>query len=106
MTGIAADGVPYRNPPQPRGPRRQKLHHRIKAQAANANGAMGGAHPYGTADTPMLMPLVAVTTSASAGGAEITSAVQDLVPLVTADGAVVPATGPGRWDQLRAAGRI
>jgi hypothetical protein len=28
-----------------------------------------------------------------------------LAPMVTADGALVPATQPGGWDQLRAAGR-
>lgn len=28
-----------------------------------------------------------------------------LAPIVTADGALVPATSPGAWDQLRAAGR-
>lgn len=27
-------------------------------------------------------------------------------PLITADGAAVPATGPGAWGQLRAAGRV
>jgi hypothetical protein len=29
---------------------------------------------------------------------------EDLAPLVTADGAMVPATAPGRWDQLALAG--
>jgi hypothetical protein len=28
-----------------------------------------------------------------------------LSPLITSDGAEVPATGPGQWDQLIAAGR-
>lgn len=28
-----------------------------------------------------------------------------LAPIVTADGALIPATMPGGWDQLRAAGR-
>jgi hypothetical protein len=28
-----------------------------------------------------------------------------LSPLITPDGAEVPATGPGQWDQLIAAGR-
>lgn len=28
-----------------------------------------------------------------------------LAPMVTADGALVPATAPGTWDQLHAAGR-
>jgi hypothetical protein len=29
-----------------------------------------------------------------------------LSALVTSDGAMIPATGPGQWDQLVAAGRI
>lgn len=28
-----------------------------------------------------------------------------LAPMLTADGALIPATQPGGWDQLRAAGR-
>lgn len=28
-----------------------------------------------------------------------------MAPLITADGALVPATSAGAWDQLRAAGR-
>jgi hypothetical protein len=36
------------------------------------------------------------------GGASLTS----LSPLIASDGAPIPATGPGRWDQLYAAGRI
>jgi hypothetical protein len=36
------------------------------------------------------------------GGAALTSH----SPLITSDGAEIPATGPGRWDQLYAAGRI
>jgi predicted nucleic acid-binding protein len=34
----------------------------------------------------------------------VTLAMQDLAPLVTADGALLPATGPGNWDQLALAG--
>ena len=100
---IAADGAPYQNPPV-RGPRKQKLHHRIKGQAANSTRAMAGSHPYGSGDTPLIMPLALVQVS-DEGSGSVSMAVSDLVPLVTADGAVVAATGPGRWDQLRAAGR-
>jgi hypothetical protein len=28
-----------------------------------------------------------------------------LSPIIASDGAAIPATGPGRWDQLTAAGR-
>lgn len=36
------------------------------------------------------------------GGAALTP----FSPLITSDGAPIPATGPGQWDQLYAAGRI
>lgn len=29
-----------------------------------------------------------------------------LAPLIASDGAAIPATGPGQWDQLIAAGRL
>jgi len=61
--------------------------------------AMGDYHPWGTRETPMLMPLALVTQS-DAG-----IAVQDMTPIITADGAMIPATAPGSWGQLRAAGR-
>ena len=32
-------------------------------------------------------------------------AMQEVLPIVAADGAMVPATAPGRWDQLWQAGR-
>lgn len=31
---------------------------------------------------------------------------QPVTSLITSDGAMIPATGPGRWDQLVTAGRI
>jgi hypothetical protein len=34
-----------------------------------------------------------------------TVGLEPMAPMITADGALVPATMPGAWDQLRAAGR-
>lgn len=61
----------------------------------------GAASPGGT---PQEMPLQQVTVSYD-GGPYVTLGSSELVPLVTADGAAVPATAPGRWGQLRQAGR-
>ena len=59
----------------------------------------GAASPGG----PQVMPLAQVVTS------RVNSQYVDLgyrmfTPLFAADGAMVPATGPGRWGQLVAAG--
>lgn len=75
------------------------LHRRIAAAGQGMPAAMGTYHPWGTAATPMLMPLALVTQT------EAGLAVQDMTPLLTADGAMIPATAPGSWGQLRAAGR-
>lgn len=56
-------------------------------------------HPYGTGATPMVMPLARVMIGADG------MTYETLQPLWTADGAAVPATAPGSWGQLYAAGR-
>jgi hypothetical protein len=61
--------------------RKVKLAGRIMSQHANTSQAMTGSHPYGTAATPMEMPSVLVTVSAG--------------PLITADGAPIPAGQAG-----------
>lgn len=81
--------------------RRVQLHHRIKAQAANQAVSMGDAHP--AVPAPMQTPLAQVTVH-PVDSNYVTLAMQGLAPLTTADGAMVPATGPGRWDQLALAG--
>ena len=81
--------------------RRIQLHHRIKAQAVNHQTAMGDAHP--AVPAPMQTPLAQVTVH-PVDSNYVTLAMQGLAPLTTADGAMVPATGPGRWDQLALAG--
>ena len=64
--------------------------------------------------TPDVRPVSAETISApiehAASQLIITPGVgaglSPLTSLVTSDGALIPATGPGGWDQLHAAGRI
>lgn len=84
--------------------RGQFLHQRIKKQAANHSAAMSSAHPAGGPQTVYTMPLALVTVQPYNSN-YVTLGMQDLAPIITADGAAVPATMPGRWDQLRQAGR-
>ncbi len=72
------------------------LHRRIARQPTAGRQAMGDFHP--VAPQPMDWSVVRVTFTGD--GATI----EEMVPLWTADGAPVPATGPGHWDQLYAAG--
>ena len=81
--------------------RRQQLHHRIKGQAANHAAVMAGGHP--AIPAPLMTPLAQVTVN-PVDNNYVTLAMQEYAPLVTADGAMVPSTGPGRWDQLALAG--
>ena len=78
------------------------LHRRIKTQAVNHASVMGDQHP--AVPGPMLLPLAVVTVNPVSSG-YVTLAMQDLAPITTADGSMVPATAPGGWDQLRLAGR-
>jgi hypothetical protein len=75
-----------------------KLRRRLIGQAGNAAAAAGEHHPHGTADTPMVMPMVHVEF----GGGGVM--VQQMAPLVTANGAMVPATAPGTFGQVHIAG--
>lgn len=50
---------------------------------------------------PAGMPSYQLSIAPGAG-----AGISPLAPLITADGAMIPATGPGGWDQLAAAGRI
>jgi hypothetical protein len=85
--------------------RKTLLHHRIKQQAANHQTVMAGQHPAvaSVTPTPTVMPLAQVTVN-PVDDNYVTLAMQELAPITTADGAMVPATGPGKWDQLALAG--
>lgn len=71
-----------------------RLRDRIAAQPAAAAAAAAGYHPHGNADTPMMMPMVAVQVGP--GG----SYVQQMMPIITPSGAPIAATAPGRYDQV------
>jgi hypothetical protein len=51
------------------------------------------------------MPEALVSVTPEPGGGYSTIAYKSLVPLFTSDGAVIPASSPGGWGQLRLAGR-
>lgn len=53
-------------------------------------------HPYGTPDTPMVMPMRLVQVGSTG------IAYTDMHPLVMPDGRMIPATGNGEWYQLHA----
>jgi hypothetical protein len=71
------------------------------AQTTGGGVTGGDASPTG-AD---VMPLAAITVYPEPGGGYSTLGYQGLVPIFTADGAAIPSTSPGRWAQLRMAGR-
>jgi hypothetical protein len=56
-------------------------------------------HPYGTPDTPMVMPMTRVQIGSTG------LAYDELTPLVMPDGRMIPASAPHTWFQLYAAGR-
>jgi hypothetical protein len=88
--------------------RTQKLSHRI-ANVGNVNRqAMGTYHPVGTSATPMVMPLALVEIQAPAysyGGNLGAITYQDTTTMWGPNGEPIPATAPGSWGQLHAAGR-
>lgn len=88
--------------------RKRQLRDRI-ANVGNVNRqAMGTYHPVGTAATVMVMPLALVnvtTPAASYGGNYGAITYQDATTMWGPNGEPIPATTPGGWGQLRAAGR-
>jgi hypothetical protein len=72
------------------------LHDRITSQGYLAQP---GYHPYGTADTPLVLPAAAVTYDGD------TVLYGTLHPLVTADGATVPAMADVTYPATVPAGR-
>jgi hypothetical protein len=93
----------------------KRLRKRVKAVGSNHQRAMADYTPVpvaaqasGSAASPPAagtMPLAQVVVYPEPGGQYSTIGYMGLVPLYTTDGAVVPATGPGRWAQLVTAGR-
>jgi len=85
---------------------------RVKARVAGGQnatpGQSAGYKPLGSghASPPsvMVMPLALVTVH-PATSPYVTVGMQDIAPIWATDGAAVASTAPGRWGQLRAAGR-
>jgi hypothetical protein len=75
-----------------------RLRRRIVGQAGNARAAASDYHPYGTADTPMVMPMVHVQFNS--GGA----LVQQMAGIVTPNGAVIPAVPAAPFGHVPIAG--
>ena len=76
-----------------------KLHRRIAGVGDAHAQAMGAYHPYGTPDTPMTQPLALMTYTTHGASLEV------LTPLVTANGAIIPASPPGYFGHVAMAGR-
>lgn len=92
---LAVSGVSEPN----KQPRRGSLRRRIAGVGNNQQQAMGDYHPWGTADTPQTMIITRVQINAS--GAQV----ERMTPLVAPNGEMIPASAPGQWGQVYAAGR-
>lgn len=75
-----------------------RLQRRIAGQAAAGRAAQAEMHPWGNADTPMVMPLARVQFGGEG------AMVEQMIPLVTANGAMIPATAPGQYGHVAIAG--
>ena len=92
---LALSGVSSPN----KKPRRGSLRRRIAGVGNNQAQAMGDYHPWGTPDTPQTEVITRVLVNAS--GAQV----ERLTPLVAPNGEMIPASAPGQWGQVYAAGR-
>jgi hypothetical protein len=72
---------------------------RFTSQPGHQKAVDATFHPWGTADTPMVMPMTLVQIGSDG------IAYQDMHPLIMPDGRMIPATADHQWFQLRAAGR-
>lgn len=82
------------------------LLHRVKAVGTNQSQAMGAAHPAGTAATPHETPLFAVTYAPVAGYPWGTATYEDVRPMWSPDGAMIPSTAPSAAVRTVPAGNV
>jgi hypothetical protein len=85
-----------------------KLHHRIKAQPgyqAAPSGPVTGQHPDPGMTAGITSGPLSLVTVQPVDNNYVTLGMQEYQPIYTADGAIIASTGPGRWDQLRQAGK-
>jgi len=120
-TPVAADGAPYADPavsPAPPSPRTDPAYTGTVLKPARKRHGKNAPQPVnaGASDVPVngsaasppavqVMPLQLVQVQRPAWQDYLTAGVSDIDPIYSADGAMIPATAPGSWGQLRAAGR-
>jgi hypothetical protein len=87
----------------------RRLQRRVRTIGATQAAATAGysqvTGSHASPDAAGVMPLAQVLVYPYPGAGYSTLAYRGLAPVYTADGAAVPATAPGRWGQLAAAGR-
>jgi hypothetical protein len=83
--------------------RRITSHGSVQRRAAEGYSQVSGGMASPAA--PGVMPLAQVLVHPHPGGTYSTLAYRGLSPVYAAGGEAVPATSPGRWAQLVAAGR-
>jgi len=87
----------------------RRLKRRVASMGSSQAAAAAGYAPVtGGAASPAavsVMPQAQVIVYPHPGAGYSSIAYRGLSPIYTADGAAVPATSPGRWAQLIAAGR-
>ena len=76
-----------------------RLHRRIVAQAGNHATAMGDWHPWGTQDTPMVMPQFRVAYT------PIGATFEEAHVIIAANGAPIPGVSNHAWGTVIPAGR-
>ena len=86
-----------------------RLRRRVAGLGGSKAAAAAGYQPVtGSAASPAavsVMPQAQVIVYPHPGAGYSSIAYRGLAPIYTADGAAVPASSPGRWAQLIAAGR-
>lgn len=77
-----------------------RLHRRIVGQAGNHAAAMSSYHPWGTADTPVVMP--GFRMDLTPAGATF----EEAHVIIAANGAPIPGISNHAWGTVLPAGRI
>lgn len=76
-----------------------RLHQRITGQAGNHAAAMATYHPWGTADTPMVMPMTRTTYT------PIGAMFEEMHVIIAANGAPIAGASDHAWGTVVSAGR-
>ena len=75
------------------------LHRRIAGQAGNQAAAQGSYHPWGTADTPMVMPVNRIEIT------PIGATFEEMHVIIAANGAPIAGASDHAWGTVLPAGR-